>query len=226
MWMAGAAGVVEAKLEGYTLTGVETQSEKYGAGLPDNLPAYVRPLPFLYESTGVETRFTNGMDPQPRSRGVFSFHTPETLAKWVGGSGSRSSTPGIGGPQVADFPDDGYRLPPNLRRRLTVMPPLDASDLWPVQAEAIRNLEQSLAEARPRSLVQMATGSGKTFMACNQVYRLIRHAGARRVLFLVDRSNLGAADAQGVPGVRRARRRTQVHRALQRPTSAVAASTR
>ena len=60
-----------------------------------------------------------------------------------------------------------------------------------MQAEAIRNLEQSLDEARPRSLVQMATGSGKTFMACNQVYRLIRHAGARRVLFLVDRSNLG-----------------------------------
>ncbi len=71
------------------------------------------------------------------------------------------------------------------------MPPLDASNLWPAQAKAIRNLEQSLAEARPRSLVQMATGSGKTFMACNQVYRLIRYAGARRVLFLVDRSNLG-----------------------------------
>lgn len=71
------------------------------------------------------------------------------------------------------------------------MPPLDEANLWPVQAEAIRNLEQSLDEARPRSLVQMATGSGKTFMACNLVYRLIKHAGARRVLFLVDRSNLG-----------------------------------
>ena len=71
------------------------------------------------------------------------------------------------------------------------MPPLDDSNLWTVQAQAIRSLEQSLARDRPRSLVQMATGSGKTFMACNQVYRLIRHAGARRVLFLVDRSNLG-----------------------------------
>ena len=71
-----AAGVVEAKPTGYTLTGVEAQSGKYGAGLPDNLPAYVRPLPFLYEITGVETRFTNGLDPQPRSRNVFSFHTP------------------------------------------------------------------------------------------------------------------------------------------------------
>ena len=66
-----AAGVVEAKPEGHTLTGVEAQSGKYGAGLPDNLPYYIRPLPFLYESTGVETRFTNGLDPQPRSRGVF-----------------------------------------------------------------------------------------------------------------------------------------------------------
>ena len=71
------------------------------------------------------------------------------------------------------------------------MPPLNASGLWPVQEQAIRNLEVSLAAGRPRALVQMATGSGKTFMACNQVYRLIKHAGARRVLFLVDRSNLG-----------------------------------
>ena len=80
-----AAGVVEAKPEGHTLTGVEAQSGRYGAGLPENLPYYVRPLPFLYESTGVETRFTNGLDPQPRSRNVFSFHTPETLADWLGG---------------------------------------------------------------------------------------------------------------------------------------------
>ena len=71
------------------------------------------------------------------------------------------------------------------------MPPLNAAGLWPVQKRAIANLEESLAAARPRALVQMATGSGKTFMACNQIYRMIKHAGARRVLFLVDRSNLG-----------------------------------
>ena len=182
-----AAGVVEAKPEGHTLTGVEAQSGKYGAGLPDTLPYYVRPLPFLYESTGVETRFTNGLDPQPRSRNVFSFHTPETLAEWMG-----ASIPSwdIGQRQAAGTQAE-YIAPYSLRRRLTTMPPLDEANLWPVQAQAIRNLEQSLAEARPRSLVQMATGSGKTFMACNQAYRLIRHAGARRVLFLVDRSNLG-----------------------------------
>ena len=186
-----AAGVVEAKPEGHTLTGVESQSGKYGTGLPDNLPCYVRPLPFLYESTGVETRFTNGLDPQPRSRNVFSFHTPETLAGWLGGQDS-SIENALALPQlIADAGAGSYAIRHSLRRRLTTMPPLDDSGLWTVQAEAIRNLEQSLAEARPRSLVQMATGSGKTFMACNQVYRLVKHAGARRVLFLVDRSNLG-----------------------------------
>ena len=185
-----AAGVVEAKPEGYTLTGVESQSGKYGDGLPDTLPYYVRPLPFLYESTGVETRFTNGLDPQPRSRNVFAFHTPETLAEWLGASMPSWE---LGQRQVAGT-QASYTAPYSLRSKLTTMPPLDDSGLWSVQAQAIKNLEQSLAEARPRSLVQMATGSGKTFMACNQVYRLIRlirHAGARRVLFLVDRSNLG-----------------------------------
>ena len=182
-----AAGVVEAKPVGHTLTGVEAQSGKYGAGLPDNLPYYVSPLPFLYEGTGSETRFTNGLDPQPRSRNVFSFHKPETLAEWLD-----TSIPSwdIGQRQAAGT-QATYSSTYSLRHILTTMPPLHDSGLWSVQAEAIRNLEQSLAEARPRSLVQMATGSGKTFMACNQVYRLIKHAGAQRVLFLVDRSNLG-----------------------------------
>ena len=181
-----AAGVVEAKPEGSTLTGVEVQSEKYSTGLPDNLPAHQRPLPFLYESTGAETQFTNRLDPEPRSRLVFSFHTPGTLAKWVG----VSETPDAGAQRIAEDGRD-YLAPHNLRQRLKVMPPLNASGLWLVQERAIRNLEESLVAGRPRALVQMATGSGKTFMACNQVYRLIKHAGARRVLFLVDRSNLG-----------------------------------
>jgi type I site-specific restriction endonuclease len=71
-----AAGVIEAKKAGTTLTGVELQSGKYRVGLPDSLPAWFRPLPFCYESSGVETRFTNGLDPAPRSRNVFSFHRP------------------------------------------------------------------------------------------------------------------------------------------------------
>ncbi len=78
-----AAGVIEAKKEGTTLTGVEIQSDKYKNGLPDALPAWQRPLPFCYQSTGVETRFTNGLEPDARSRNVFSFHQPETFAYWI-----------------------------------------------------------------------------------------------------------------------------------------------
>ena len=181
-----AVGVVEAKPEGSTLKGVESQSEKYGAGLPDDLPAHQRPLPFLYESTGAETQFTNWLDPQPRSRTVFTFHTPRALAEWLGIPETRGASLG----QAADATAP-YLVPQNLRVGLTDMPPLDASSLWQVQERAITNLEKSLTAGRLRSLVQMATGSGKTFMACNQVYRLIKYGGANRVLFLVDRGNLG-----------------------------------
>ena len=181
-----AAGVVEAKPEGFTLTGVEVQSEKYSTGLPDILPVYRRPLPFLYESTGVETRFTNGLDPDPRSRPTFSFHTPDSFAQWVGFPQEPSATL-IHSIEARE----NYLTLSNLRHGLRTMPPLATTGLWPVQERAIRNLEESLAAGRPRALVQMATGSGKTFMACNLIYRLIKHAGARRVLFLVDRSNLG-----------------------------------
>jgi type I restriction enzyme R subunit len=166
------AGVIEAKPEGMTLTEVEHQSGKYVAGLPDWMQPTVYPLPFIYESTGAETRFTNGYDPDARSRRVFTFHRPETLAEWLR--------------QIADNPDL-----PTFRARLKTMPPLDERGLWGKQAQAIRNLEQSLAEDRPRSLIQMATGSGKTFTAATSCYRLIKYADAKRILFLVDRSNLG-----------------------------------
>src|ERR1700739_1408594 len=77
-----AVGAVEAKASG-TLTGVEAQSAKYAAGLPDNLPAHRRPLPLLFESNGSVIFFTNGLDPKPRSRKVFNFPRPETLAEWA-----------------------------------------------------------------------------------------------------------------------------------------------
>jgi type I restriction enzyme R subunit len=78
-----------------------------------------------------------------------------------------------------------------VRAKLRTQPPLDASKLWKVQTKAIENLEKSLAQNSPKSLIQMATGSGKTFTAVNESYRLIKYGGARRVLFLVDRTNLG-----------------------------------
>jgi len=178
-----AAGVIEAKREGFPLVGVEVQAEKYSKGLPADLPAHIRPLPFLYQSTGVETRFTNGLDPQPRSRAVFSFHRPETLVAFI--------------PKHSEAPRDlqgaslAAEATPTLRARFRTLPPLSTTGLWPAQITAINNLEKSLAQDRPRALIQMATGSGKTFTAINFIYRLIKFAGAKRVLFLVDRGNLG-----------------------------------
>ena len=78
-----ACGVIEAKKEGATLTGVEVQSGRYAQGLPASLPAWRRPLPYLWESTGVETHFTNGLDPEPRARNVFAFFRPELLVQWL-----------------------------------------------------------------------------------------------------------------------------------------------
>ena len=165
-------GVIEAKAVGTTLIEVEAQSGKYIEGLPSWMTKPVYPLPFIYESTGAETRFTNGYDPEARSRPVFTFHRPETLVDWV-----------------RQIPDDPGV--PTFRARLKAMPPLDERGLWGKQAEAIRNTELSLAEDRPRALIQMATGSGKTFTAASLSYRLIRYGGAKRILFLVDRANLG-----------------------------------
>src|SRR5258708_7959207 len=68
---------------GKTLVGVEEQSNKYRSGLPDDFPAARLPLPFAYETTGIETRFTSYLDPVPRSRPVFAFHWPDTLAGWL-----------------------------------------------------------------------------------------------------------------------------------------------
>jgi type I restriction enzyme R subunit len=167
-----AAGVVEAKKAGATLIGVETQTGKYSTGLPDHLPRAFAPLPFLYESTGFETRFTNLLDPDPRSRPVFHFHRPDELAE-----------------ELAGEPLDGR--PANLRSRLQHFPEIDAHGLWDVQRRAVENLEESLRLNKPRALIQMATGSGKTFTAISSAYRLIKFGGARRILFLVDRANLG-----------------------------------
>jgi type I restriction enzyme R subunit len=177
---AKAAGIIEAKKIGATLIGVETQSTKYTEGLPTALPAWSRPLPFAYESTGVETRFTNGLDPTPRSRPVFAFHRPETMAEWLG-------APPLN--RAAEAAADYIARPSTFLSRIQNLPDLK-DDLWPPKDRAIINLEQSLRENRPRALVQMATGSGKTLLAIVQSYRLLKFGGAKRILFLVDRGNL------------------------------------
>lgn len=183
-----AVGVIEAKPQewGHKITAVEEQTAGYAAAKLKWV-SNSEPLPFLYESTGVITRFTNGFDPRPRSREVFTFHRPETLAGWV-----EAVTPthsGKGGMQEEGAEWRGP--PPSLRAKLQHLPPLDTAGLRDCQITAITNLERSFREDRPRALVQMATGSGKTFTAITSVYRLLKFAGAKRILFLVDTKNLG-----------------------------------
>ncbi len=167
LFVAGKpVGVIEAKPFGTTLSGVAEQSGGYIASIPQSLPHVEEPPPFAYESTGIETYFRDSRDPDPRSRRIFSFHKPETLKEWL----SQKDT---------------------VRARLKNLPSLITDGLRDCQTEAITNLEKSFVEARPRALIQMASGSGKTYTAVSFVYRLIKFANAKRVLFLVDRSNLG-----------------------------------
>ena len=159
--------VVEAKPEtwGQKLTTVEEQSGAYAEAHLKWI-GNTEPLPFVYESTGVLTRFTDARDPKPRSREIFNFPRPETLRELLAEKDS-------------------------LRGRLQTLPELDHTGLRACQINAIDNLETSLKEDRPRALIQMATGSGKTYTAISSIYRLFKHADAKRVLFLVDTKNLG-----------------------------------
>ncbi|KTD35005.1 Type-1 restriction enzyme R protein [Legionella nautarum] len=163
-----AVGVIEAKPEywGEKITTVEEQSANY-ANAKLKWVNNNQPLRFLYESTGVITRFTDNLDPNPRSREVFNFHCPETLEKWM-------------------------RENKSLRGRLQDFPQLQTDSLRNCQITAITNLEDSLKQDKPRALVQMATGSGKTFTAITASYRLLKEpVSANRILFLVDTKNLG-----------------------------------
>lgn len=159
-------GVIEAKREeeGHRLTVHEVQSEDYANAKLKHLKN--EPLPFVYISTGEVTRFTDFTDPKPRAREVFSFHRPETLRDWV-------------------------KRDKSLRIRLLDLPVLQTQGLRDCQIKAINKLETSFKENRPKALIQMATGSGKTFTAITFIYRLLKYAKAKRVLFLVDTRNLG-----------------------------------
>ncbi|MBI4019155.1 MAG: DEAD/DEAH box helicase family protein [Candidatus Aenigmarchaeota archaeon] len=167
-----AVGILEAKKEGETLTGKEFQSKKYATGFPEDFRCIDTPLPFVYESSGNEIRFTNLWDIKPRSRELFAFHKPETLETWV---------------------KQGRET---LRSRLSKKYPMENKRLWPVQKEAVVNTEKSLSWAKPRALIQMATGSGKTYTAVELCYRLVKNVRAKRILFLVDRRNLGEQTLQ------------------------------
>ena len=174
LFVAGkAVGVLEAKPAGYALMNVELQADKYATGLPAGLNPPVTPLPFLYLSTGVETRFINGLDPDPKTRAIAAnlpqIHRPETLAEWLAADTldawvKRLNLEGTG---VYTAADD--TRPSSLRARLRAMPPITKGTLYPNQVEAVANLEHSFKRNRPRALVQMATGSGKTIAAITAI---------------------------------------------------------
>ena len=166
---SNAVGVIEAKAEdlGYKLLQVEEQSVRYSKdAIKIGQFTLESEKPFVYESTGTVTRFTDYRDPKPRGRNVFWFHKPQTLAEWI-------------------------KKGPSLRERLLSMPSLDPIGLRPAQIVAVENLETSFKKNRPKALIQMATGAGKTFTAATFVYRLLKHVDAKRILFVVDTKNLG-----------------------------------
>jgi type I restriction enzyme R subunit len=159
-------GIIEAKREeiGYNISVVEEQSTGYATAKLKHLQN--DELRFVYEATGVITRFTDRFDPKPRAREIFNFHTPQILEEWI-------------------------KQEKSLRARFFDIPTLDHDGFRPAQIKAIENLEISLQHNKPRALIQMATGAGKTFTAASFIYRLLKFAKAKRVLFLVDTKNLG-----------------------------------
>ena len=165
-----ACGIIEAKREGTDLGGVAEQSGRYASSNTKHIERWAaddQALPFLYEATNHEIRFRDKRDPHPRSRFVFHFHKPETFKAWL---------------------EEGDTLRSRLQNNF---PELNTDPLRLCQIAAIHGIEKSLQAGKPRALLQMATGSGKTYTAVTQVYRLAKFAKAKRVLFLVDRGNLG-----------------------------------
>jgi type I restriction enzyme R subunit len=158
-------GVIEAKAGGTTLSGFSEQAARYIADVPKHLIREEGQVRFEYVASSSETLFRDHSDPDPASRRVYTFHRPETLERWL-------------------------NQPVTLRGRLQAMPDLIANGLRACQVDAVYALERSMAQNRARALVQMATGAGKTFTACTLSYRLLAHAGFKRILFLADRANL------------------------------------
>lgn len=159
-------GVIEAKADnkGEVLLSVSEQAKRYiKSGLKYCKTTFT--LRFAYVATGVRTCFCDYND-DARTREVFSFHRPEKLAELLKDASS-------------------------IRKRMKSFPALDETNFRDCQIKAILNLEKSFRENRPRALIQMATGAGKTYTAISAVYRLLKYVNVKRVLFLVDTKNLG-----------------------------------
>lgn len=160
-------GVVEAKREeaGQSITDVEMQSGRYAKSTFKWVKEDYT-IRFAYEATDKLIRFTDYKDIKYRSRTVFSFHRPETL-------------------------QDLLKQPDTIRNNMKHFPVLDETGFRKCQVNAIKKLDESFADNRPKALVQMATGAGKTFTAITASYRLLKYGKINRILFLVDTKGLG-----------------------------------
>lgn len=160
-------GVIEAKKSsaGENITVVEEQSSRYANSTFKwiNRDHSIR---FAYEATDKLVKFTDYKDIKYRSRKVFSFHRPEYLESLL---------------QASD----------TIRNNMKHFPPLNPVGFRDCQINAINNMDVSFADNRPRALVQMATGAGKTFTAITEAYRLLKYGKMNRILFLVDTKSLG-----------------------------------
>lgn len=160
-------GVIEAKKSsaGENITVVEEQSSRYANSTFKwiNRDHSIR---FAYEATDKLVKFSDYKDIKYRSRKVFSFHRPEYLESLL---------------QASD----------TIRNNMKHFPPLNPVGFRDCQINAINNMDVSFADNRPRALVQMATGAGKTFTAITEAYRLLKYGKMNRILFLVDTKSLG-----------------------------------
>lgn len=159
-----AVGVLEAKREEVDVSSgiVSDQVVTYAKNIPQYYQAYQRPLPLLYKSNGKIVLFKDYRDNDSDFEEINRIHTPWEIVKVLG----------------IDDPFAG-------------LPTLRSKRLRDCQYEAVTELEKSFRIGQNRALMVLATGAGKTYTACLTAYRMLAYTPMHRVLFLVDRNNLG-----------------------------------
>ena len=159
-----AVGVLEAKREETDAFSsvVCEQAALYARSVPNIYQTYQKPLPFIFTSNGKELYFCDFREQDHYFKQIMTIPTPHELVKKLG---------------INDY----FAGLPTLRKK----------GLRDCQYEAITELEKSFRSGQQRALMVLATGAGKTYTACLAAYRLLSYTPMRRILFLVDRNNLG-----------------------------------
>ena len=159
-----AVGVLEAKREDIDALSdkVCEQAVLYAKSVPHIYQAYQKPLPFIFTSNGKELYFCDFRKQEQNFKQIIAIPTPYELVKQLG---------------ISDY--------------FAGLPTLQKKGLRDCQYEAVIELENSFRAGQNRALMLLATGAGKTYTACLAAYRLLSYTPMRRILFLVDRNNLG-----------------------------------